>query len=819
MIHSCENSAKRGKSTIQKVIRCTIQNPATGYIEHFIVNRKSMKGCWIPALQLDLSSLMMELSNRRHVQTKNRQERVRLKEKAEKEKTELIKAQRAAQAAKLAEEIRQRKAAEAELARQRKIIEAEEARQRKAREAEEVRQRKAAEAAATKAAKLKKKQEEKERTAILLAMQKQKTQAEKGRLNNQIHIALTKHGEAMFHILKKCLSGQVFTGIPEADVIAIRKNTLDKIKESMNGLMRLNVPKMDDQQLMALIFSREKVAAASLQKTEQISTHVNSEENGQRHNAVSFKDDMNQPKVVSGAIEIQVGNPAQNQPKYTLSMDPLAEKNSFLAPRAAIRPTVQVLGYTSAAPDSRSQQTPLANGSGTVHSGELPGPFLSSLTNFQQKQQLVGEQSNSSQPFHIQSAAQGNSDEDGTVSSMRGIGVFSNESWRKDQTEIQRRESHIAVDHSSSSHLKSVPEKDIASTSRARFFGSSPIVARAKPHNSEAKHDIHSMDHGRQNGQVQIGSGTHMKPQGTDPSSAGGAPSSFEMDFEPKPLPDFSTRLPGTAGGLPNANNLAGFPSRQEHSKHPLHASHHDLSFRHRQQLQQYPSLMHHQQFRLGHDNRALLTGQPEMQPEVSFPFNVRNAHHNVPVNQFGRNSTLISQLSQNGSNLIRSTQLQEREQPSLSVYPTERQPHYAEEQTQIRPERHQQPQKQSFFGHAQPQQEQQSELHQEMYRNQAQRYVTSQQVPGAQPYVDQKIMQQQLQSYMQLPLQRPIYPSQGQDYAQLQQFSTTHRTERFDAQVQAGHGGNQQLQDLQLRQEQIQRLQQQYGSPPPFPP
>jgi hypothetical protein len=108
-IHQCENQTRRGKSALQKVIRCTIRNPSSGSLDHFLVNKKSLKGCWVPGDQLDLSSLILDLFCRRQRQKDQRLERVREKERSEREKLDRERSIRMAEAVQKGKEEKMRK--------------------------------------------------------------------------------------------------------------------------------------------------------------------------------------------------------------------------------------------------------------------------------------------------------------------------------------------------------------------------------------------------------------------------------------------------------------------------------------------------------------------------------------------------------------------------------------------------------------------------------------------------------------------------------------------------------------------------------------
>eukprot|EP00980_Cylindrotheca_fusiformis_P012564 scaffold3084_cov144-Cylindrotheca_fusiformis.AAC.12 len=85
-IHSFEGAARRGKSQFQKEVRCSQTDPDSGVVYHFVVNKKSRKGCWIAEDSMDVSCLTLELFTRKQKQISLRQARVEAAQKIEREK-------------------------------------------------------------------------------------------------------------------------------------------------------------------------------------------------------------------------------------------------------------------------------------------------------------------------------------------------------------------------------------------------------------------------------------------------------------------------------------------------------------------------------------------------------------------------------------------------------------------------------------------------------------------------------------------------------------------------------------------------------------
>lgn len=100
-IHSFEGTARRGKTQIQKIVKCSLKDPESGLPHHFVVNKKSGKGCWIPEASMDISTLVLELDTRRkqHVSIRHARLQEIAKEMAAEEKKKADKEAQRLQAA------------------------------------------------------------------------------------------------------------------------------------------------------------------------------------------------------------------------------------------------------------------------------------------------------------------------------------------------------------------------------------------------------------------------------------------------------------------------------------------------------------------------------------------------------------------------------------------------------------------------------------------------------------------------------------------------------------------------------------------------
>jgi hypothetical protein len=228
------------------VVRCSQRDPRSGIVDHFVVNKGRMKGCWISSEHLDLSALVLELHTRRQRQINKRLERIRAKEKAEKEIIQKEKAKRAAEGARQAMEQAKEKA------RQKAISD----------------QQKANRAAAARSLA---NQNSTARKSALLSAQpsnsnKPPSQLEIAQYNKDLRLALMQHEMDMRQLMQACLLSGIFP-VPEGKMTAVRNKNLALLKTAAEGLRRCNVLSIKDDQLMALLAASEKGALESIVKS------------------------------------------------------------------------------------------------------------------------------------------------------------------------------------------------------------------------------------------------------------------------------------------------------------------------------------------------------------------------------------------------------------------------------------------------------------------------------------------------------------------------------------------------------------------------
>jgi hypothetical protein len=93
-------------------------------------------------------------------------------------------------------------------------------------------------------------------------------QIQVAKLNNNIRIALVRHGNNVRHLLQECI-GRGVTTVPATDVLAIRRKTMAYLKSFANDLRQCNASVDSDANLMKLIFEKEKEIAQKVNETKQ----------------------------------------------------------------------------------------------------------------------------------------------------------------------------------------------------------------------------------------------------------------------------------------------------------------------------------------------------------------------------------------------------------------------------------------------------------------------------------------------------------------------------------------------------------------------
>ena len=217
-----------------------------------------MKGCWVPDEHLDLSCLILGLTLRRQTQMKKRQEFLRAKEAAERAILGEERVKQTIEATKEVEEEKKKRTIAFDAKKAAKAKKQEEKAKKKlkreAKKQEEV-TKKNLEREAKKAAKLltmaeKKKSRElaAKKSQPLFALNQEIVKWEKER-----NMAFTHHEMQIKYTLQawKTLNK---IGVPEADIILVRKQTLERLRVANERLRRCNVPIMNVQAMMKVIF-------------------------------------------------------------------------------------------------------------------------------------------------------------------------------------------------------------------------------------------------------------------------------------------------------------------------------------------------------------------------------------------------------------------------------------------------------------------------------------------------------------------------------------------------------------------------------------
>ncbi len=278
---------------MQKVIRCTIRNPSSGSLDHFLVNKKSLKGCWVPGDQLDLSSLILDLFCRRQRQKEQRMERVHAKERMEKEMLQRERQVRIVEATRRAEEERVRKE---EARRAAKLRKQEDSAKKKL---EQEARKKARMLAAQHSLH---KNLNSDSSALIMQV---------ASLQQKVHLVFASH-EMQVEKALRFFADLKLARIPEREIIKIRKKTMEKIRMINERLHLCNEPVMDGKQVLARMFDHEKNASMRMQTTnDNVGTVA---QNSQNANANTY------PQADNGNFQGRSGNmlsPSKNSPNAT----------------------------------------------------------------------------------------------------------------------------------------------------------------------------------------------------------------------------------------------------------------------------------------------------------------------------------------------------------------------------------------------------------------------------------------------------------------------------------------------------------------------
>jgi len=201
------------------------------------MNKKSLKGCWVHAEQVDLSSLILDLFYRRQYQKEQRLIRMRTKEQKEKDELEKELTKGTAKFVRKAKDEKIRKAV-------------------------------------YKVAKLKKQDDTAEKKAHSLATIHDQKEQENVALSAEIrncmqqqHLALSSH-EMQVQCALHSWTDRGNTNILENNIVEIRKRTVEKLRAIMFRLQQCKEPVMDNQQILSRIFLHEKKASSRVQSNQ-----------------------------------------------------------------------------------------------------------------------------------------------------------------------------------------------------------------------------------------------------------------------------------------------------------------------------------------------------------------------------------------------------------------------------------------------------------------------------------------------------------------------------------------------------------------------
>jgi hypothetical protein len=306
--------------------------------------------------QVDVSSLIFELYKRRQSQIQPRLQRLREKQKADVERQKAERALRLEEEKKEADE-RLKVAAQVEAERIALLKKMQEEERRKL---EEVTKQKTTMALATR-------QEQLAKQAPPQPMNSQKMHShamndpnfpaiQVAKLNNNIQLALSRHGEKLRRLLRECI-GRGETTLPETEILGLRGKTMAYLRSFTDGLRQCNAPVGSDDTLMKLIFEKERTVAQSVNQ----STH--------RHGDTVQTNNRSVHPSASGVSANAQGFQAQPQP--SLGRFPVNDFSSQPSPVANHPFTPTALGihqrmspqsqYNATQPSDMASQSSLPN--------------------------------------------------------------------------------------------------------------------------------------------------------------------------------------------------------------------------------------------------------------------------------------------------------------------------------------------------------------------------------------------------------------------------------------------------------------------------
>lgn len=270
-MHSSELAAKRAKSGMQKTIFFSLRNPSTGILDHFVVNKKKMKGCWMSNNQVEVSSLVCGLFKRRQIRIQARLHRVR-----EKQKKDLARQQAVRLENEKKKTLLEKRRLEAEaIDRAAKMREFQEEQQKMRKEA--AKQNAAAMLAVRQKEQQAKRMSQQAGSQPLISQNtqphssnhatKSDIQAQVAQLNQNIQMVLNRHGEKVRIFLQKASSRKNLA--PQSEIQGMREKTLAYLRSFTNGLRQCNAPVGSEETLLKLIFEKERLAVHSVSQSNQ----------------------------------------------------------------------------------------------------------------------------------------------------------------------------------------------------------------------------------------------------------------------------------------------------------------------------------------------------------------------------------------------------------------------------------------------------------------------------------------------------------------------------------------------------------------------
>ncbi len=218
-------------------MKITQRDPSNGIVEHFVVNKGKLRGCWISSEHIDVSGLIIDAYNRRQNQLDRRQMYLKRKEKTE----------------------RMRKATEIALR-----VKEEDSREKAALEEKTIEEAKAKavmkaniEAKARVERQMLKSSKKKSRVLQNEPVPTTNMQQEINQWNENSKAILMQHQIDLAAVTQHCLKMAIYP-IPPSTIENMRNATITRLQHAASTLRSLNVMQVKDECIADIVISCEK---------------------------------------------------------------------------------------------------------------------------------------------------------------------------------------------------------------------------------------------------------------------------------------------------------------------------------------------------------------------------------------------------------------------------------------------------------------------------------------------------------------------------------------------------------------------------------